>query len=571
SYREDFLYTVDGVAVTDDGIFVACFRGIFRSTDLGETWTPVTDGLDGAYAMELATDGTVLYSETSYGERIFRWNGAGWDEVNTPVEYSSPLVVSGDSLYTGDFAENVYASHDGGETWTRTSDRDGVDTLVQSALLEGDLLGWNVYTGMLRRSDDGGYTWTDVPVPSGAENVVQHDGLLYVSMYMGGVHVSENDGADWDNVSAGLPSGFGAWVQDLAVTGSGEILGSTYQSGPYRYDGTRWNPSTDGMIGGTAYDATLHDGRLLTVYGNDEVWSYDAGADEWIALESPAAGAALLGRIRSNGDTLLASSGYYGLYRSVDDGSTWTDGNNGFPTTIGSAGVEALTVWDVSFWGDTVVAAHTIAYEGSVGHGAEQTPTGGGVSVSTNAGGSWRWDPTGLPTVDYDDAGQPVYPSSTAVHASAEAFLLGTVGYGVYRSVDEGESWEAATGITGDTLITAFARAGDARFAGGYDVTAPAADGGNGLWRSEDDGATWVPDVTGLPERPLVADLASTGTTVFALVTAPTAGIWRRDADAWTLVVAPTDDVILQAPLVLDGEQFYVATTGEGILRLVPV
>jgi hypothetical protein len=521
--------------------------------------------------MTLATDGTALYAETDYGDALYRWNGASWDACTVPTAYSEAPLVDGDTLYVADFSESVFTSTDGGLTWTTVNVGAGVDTFLPSAYREGDLLGVNQFSGMLRRSTDGGATWTDLgPPPEGSEGFVEHDGVLYARVYEDGVWASTDDGATWTDTSTGLPDGWGRWTMDLAVTASGDLLASTLRAGTYRYDGTAWSESQAGMTGGTPVGAAMQGGRLLVTFTTDNVWSYDPATAAWTALPSPHSGQAQLGRLAANEDTIVVSSAYEGLYRSTDGGSTWSSANSGLPRYIGDAGSQPLDATALAILGDSVFDAHPQDYEGS--HEGTMTPTGGGVSVSTNAGRSWEWQTDGLPVVGSDNTGDPLFPSMTAVGAWTHLALVGSVGNGVFWSDDGGTTWSGSRGLGGTTMVTALASVGGAYFAGTEDQNYWTSDTGNGLWRSDDDGATWSRAETGLPSHPQVTALASAGHTLFALVTSPSEGIWRLDADtaAWSLVAEPPAGVTLQAPMVVTDDGFFVGSATSGMLELRP-
>src|SRR5215475_951464 len=86
--------------------------------------------------------------------------------------------------------------------------------------------------------------------------------------------------------------------------------------------------------------------------------------------------------------------------------------------------------------------------------------------------------------------------------------FAGTLGGGVFRSTNQGASWMAAnTGLPPLTIATAFAASGTNLFVG-----AP-----GGVFRSSDNGGSWTPVNTGLSLAPLVNALATAGTNIFAV------------------------------------------------------
>ena len=158
-----------------------------------------------------------------------------------------------------------------------------------------------------------------------------------------------------------------------------------------------------------------------------------------------------------SGTNLFAAAWSGGIYRSTNNGTSWTAVNNGL-TEI-NLNVSAL------FADGTNIFAGT---------------WGNGVFLSTNYGDSW---------VEVNSSST----ASTAVHAfirSGTSLFMGSQGGGVHRTTDNGASWEQMNnGLLGldvrdlaviDTIIFA------------------ATWGGNKVFRSTDDGASWTQASNGI-------------------------------------------------------------------------
>ena len=107
---------------------------------------------------------------------------------------------------------------------------------------------------------------------------------------------------------------------------------------------------------------------------------------------------------------------YAGIYRSVDNGATWSTANTGLP--------ERVTASCLMTSGETIIAG---------------TP-GYGIYRSSDNGATWSEANTGLPNIF---AARFV----NSLTASGGAIIAGTYA-GIYRSVDNGATWnEANSGL----------------------------------------------------------------------------------------------------------------------------
>ena len=163
--------------------------------------------------------------------------------------------------------------------------------------------------------------------------------------------------------------------------------------------------------------------------------------------------------------TLLAAAWYGHIYRSTDDGATWTR-----VTFVGSGriGERSLVVdphtgqlflivkgwlfhsvnvgqtWGRFAFSPGNVAAFTIDENGDFFVGT----SGDGVFRSTDGGQTWEAASTGLPPYPFDIS-EPYYKSHLGVRTLAvtpEGHLLtGMRDGGVYRSTNKGATWHMKT------------------------------------------------------------------------------------------------------------------------------
>ncbi len=166
--------------------------------------------------------------------------------------------------------------------------------------------------------------------------------------------------------------------------------------------------------------------------------------------------------------------GTYRLYRTVDNAESWTSVSGGFAGFPGAVSAIAVAPGD----------PQTI-YVGT---------SDGTVYVTTNGAATWTWVNSGLPSR---------YVTDIAVASSDPQRAYVTVsGFGsghVFRTVNGGGSWQNISSNLIDVPVNAIVRVpGSDELYIGTDL---------GVFQSGDDGLTWAPSTTGMPNV-AVLDLA---------------------------------------------------------------
>ena len=210
--------------------------GVFRSTDGGQSWTSVNQGLEEKRILTLAVKGASLFAGTD-GKGMFRSddNGANWKAVN------QGLVVPGSEQVSS--ITSIAVS--GGNLILNGSTK-ALDKLGQIA--------------SLFRSKDNGETWEALKPPissgigrsDGSTGIVlaANDTMLFAGAYSG-AYVSADLGTTWREISEGLPrSGFLAngtmSISALFLTPSTVLATAGFNS--------------LGVLGGLPNDASLNNG-----------------------------------------------------------------------------------------------------------------------------------------------------------------------------------------------------------------------------------------------------------------------------------------------------------------------
>jgi ligand-binding sensor domain-containing protein len=142
-------------------------RGVFLSTNNGNSWAPVNSGLTDTTIRCLAVIDTSLFVGSGSGVFLSADKGASWSLVNTgltdlPVQC---FAASGGNLFAGTDDGGVFLSKDLGTSWTP----------VNSGLTDPNIL-----------------------------CLAARDTRVFAGTWFDGVFLSENSGATWTRVDTGL-------------------------------------------------------------------------------------------------------------------------------------------------------------------------------------------------------------------------------------------------------------------------------------------------------------------------------------------------------------------------------
>ena len=215
----------------------------------------------------------------------------------------------------------------------------------------------------------------------------------------GGIIYKSTNGTDWTVINKDMHVGF-IWALKAY---NGYVFAATEQ-GVFRYDGTSW----------TLTNMQHKDVRTIVVDGDGYLYAGTWG---------------------------------FGVFKSTDDGATWTEVNTGLGYMLA---IQAMTVTSDSH-----------LFVGSVG---------GGVSMSSNGGTNW----TKL-NVGYDFI--------WALASSSDKVFAGTYGDGLYITEDDGTTWTKAANLGASYIYSITVDRNGKIYVSSWEA---------GVFVSEDDGQTWT-------------------------------------------------------------------------------
>ncbi len=257
--------------------------------------------------------------------------------------------------------------------------------------------------------------WIQVPSsPSGyVNNILNSDGVLFISHYNNGVFKSTDEGNSWQQINNGLNNSQAKSVLEILV--DGEVIYAATVDGIYKStdQGELWTKKSNGITIGPGalyefcesifkYKNNLFTGAYNGIYRSSD------NAENWTLTNATGEGVIAKNFVSHNGLIFAAreSINFPNGYLSADSGIAWN------PLT-------SISMPTITFFSEPgKLWAGTIA----------------GVRLSTNNGTSWEIRNNGLTSDPY---------SSSIIRINGSLITsLKFGGSGMFRSTNDGLNWE---------------------------------------------------------------------------------------------------------------------------------
>ena len=336
---------VDSFAAMENLLYIGILMdgegGLFRSDDEGDTWTRITAEDMVHTAEALATSGTTLYAST-FGGGVFRSKDRGdsWTVVNNGLTHqvvSALLAVSKDTVFVGTMDGGVFRTTDGGNSWVEVN-----TGLMNTSVSELEVIGKTIYARIGHRlvySVDSGESWQPVNIPS--LPIQYHFAALsvaYGELYIAATRFApSNQGGvvggifrlDTENNS------LVELITDSELYGIEcmEIVGTTFYvgtqgEGVFRWDGTdSW--TSLGLEGHFITALSVNKRRVYAGAWHGKIFRLEGAGKPWKLINSTEMVGSSIMDLRWIGSTLYATTWRKGVFRSTNDGNSWTQLNDG--------------------------------------------------------------------------------------------------------------------------------------------------------------------------------------------------------------------------------------------------
>ena len=474
-------------------------------------------------------------------------NGVNGGEV-------SSLALNGANLYAGTNGGGIFLLADGTTQWARLSN--GFDSGNAAFVYAIGVNGANVFVGTgngVYFSTNGGNLWSKANInnsDSDIRSILISGSTIYAGSYFGNINISLDNGITWKTVK--LPAtGSNPTVVSLALKGA-MVLAGTYSNGLFISSdgGNTW--VANNSLANSYINSLAVSGNNIYAGTIDGVFLSSNNGSNWSSISNGLSSQVISSMSITGNSLYVGTSG--GISVTKDNGTSWTSVTNNYTNSILIASGLNLfvgTTKGVFFSGDEgsnwsannngLTAVRVNCFNSSGSSSFMGTPLG--VFASQNGGASWTLSNSGL-TSTYINA---ILINNNYVYAGSNS---GTAG--LFRSADNGITW-VSLGNPGpnyaSSLIYALTSSNNYIFAATT----------NGIYRSADSGTTWSPASTTISR---VLSLAVDGATLYAgtdAFSSNSAIYFSTDnGDNWTKTAAAFNSRI--NGLAVTGNNVYAAT-----------
>lgn len=383
-------------------VYAGTNQGVYRSADGGETWTPANGGLGGygdlvvtGIAIDPVDPKTLIIGTWGYGLLKSTDSGANWSRLPDPLPPA--LLEAGDAgllpppAVIAGGPSNVFQPDTPSQneiaapiSWARTA----VRRVTINPSNRQEIYACVDDGNGLYRSTDGGSSWTKITLGTGSARTYtfapSNNAVRYAS--------------------------FGTW------TTSGGFYRTTN-------GGSSWDQVGVGVIADTVIAVAIHPTNpnivVVGTSGGGLFRTADGGAN-WSAVNTGISDTTIFSVAFSKSNpNIIYAGGYFWIYRSADGGVTWANADTAFPTYY----VEGLAIHPTS--PDYVWA------------GANFFPRGG-VYKRTSSTGAFALKGLGMDGTFVLDITKDVN--------NPNRLYAATWGAGMFRSDDQGATWDAIYG-----------------------------------------------------------------------------------------------------------------------------
>ena len=488
-------------------IFMAYSSSIFRSSNNGENWTELKiSGITNIISLAINSNNqifaggysTYFSSPVVQTPKIFcsSDNGETWSDVSEGLggeKVSALLINSNNHIYAGsDIGGGLFSSTDNGENWTKINSVEAL-TVFSLVGISNNIILAGTNNGVFR-STDNGENWADCAdsLPYYCNSLTKSGVNIFVGTFKG-MFRSTDYGTSWIEVNNGLTNDYISTLasrpgnQIFAGSGFGQITRSSD-------NGETWKKI--GVVPADNYPSislNTNNHIFVNTFNKGIFRSTDDGKS-WVKLNLSINYLAHLAFSSKN--KIFANNGE-GIYRSTNNGDNWVKLN--FESDITEIKAIAINSQDYIFVG---------------GIESNTYPNIGKVYRSTDDGESWTDVSDGLSVADFRFL--EVSPNNNIYAATVSVNIPGDRSENVFCSTDLGETWSKIYNSEHDIKINSLAfNRNNQIFIAVWDTKDYLSLKGK-VFHSNDNGGNWVEISNGLPGAKIISLTVDSSGYIFA-------------------------------------------------------
>ena len=511
-------------------------KGIFRSTDAGQQWISLNNGLAGKRIYTVAAIGNTLFAGTNQG--LYRLGSNNWQQLLTDTSGAVyALTVDEKNLYVGIAPDVVYSESN--KSFPNISTPEALEKRIF-------------------HSADLGASWTEITPTDEFQvtNLASAIQILAAGKTLLVLGIAEfrsiNGGRTWTPLRSIINSYMAPRFPAIAIDERTFYKADAFGISRTTDAGVSWHPFVNGMTGPELYDLVALNHRLYMHIGGDLVQSTDGG-ETWESAHfnthehTPELDTDFYANIKLTitCNALYAISIHEGkpsIFRSSDAGDKLIP-IHGIPV------FEAEAILD-----NNTASSYMIRLLRKKRTKIGAFAVGGRTFYAEFGQRLFKWRP-GDP--EWTDTGFVDIDSESTLAVSGETIYAGQSNGKLFQSVDSGDNWKDIT----STLPISVAHFKEITFAGSTICLAT----DKGVLISQT-GEHWqvITDKTGMPtviDRFAVDD----GTTIYGI---GDSSAYRLDADSkWELLSSEVPSRIQS--LVTSEGRLYVGTRDQGMFHIL--
>jgi len=276
----------------EGNLWAACWsNGLYKSTDKGLTWSLKNNGFTNSYLMSVISDTTdILIASTEDGTFRSSDKGENWGLLNSSFYYYF-YKDKLNRIYGLSYGAGLYRTTDQGNNWTR----------LDNGFINGYVFGFaidssnNIYTGTyggaIYKSTDDGTSWTNVYQSSNSSSgisciAIAPNGNVFAANIDEGILRSTDNGLNWKLVKSdnGFPTTYPVNVNKKGVVFAGGVNSKFYSS---TNNGDTWVDITDNLALTEVRDIKFDKDDKIYLATDESVWTSSPDSSVSVKDNSP--------------------------------------------------------------------------------------------------------------------------------------------------------------------------------------------------------------------------------------------------------------------------------------------